>query len=76
MKVERKEAGFAPIVLTIESQMELDVLAELVSLAFEVDGIPHEVKEFAYSLTGDLLDVGTSPSHKYFCDHTSRLVAK
>lgn len=67
MKIERKEVEFAPIVLTIESQMELDILSELVSLAEGVCGIPEEVENIVSELSEYLLNEGASPQFKYFC---------
>lgn len=76
MKVERKEAKFEPITLTIESQVELDVISELVALADFVRGTPAEVECIVSKLSEDLLNVGASNEYKYFCDFESRLVAK
>lgn len=75
MKVECKEVKFTPIVLTIESQMELDVLSELVSLVGTYR-IPQDVQDFASELTDRLLDMGATSGYVYFCDEGSRLVAK
>lgn len=76
MKVERKEADFAPIVLTIESQMELDILSELVSLGEGSSEDHKDANQFLASLTKGLLYEGASTEFHYFCHRESKLVAK
>ena len=76
MKIEYKDRGFSPIILTIESQMELDVLSELVALASFVHKIPQDVKDFVSKTSDELLNMGVSADFHYFCDYGSTLVAK
>lgn len=75
MKIERKEAGFAPIALIIESQMEMDVLSELADLAMGLHN-SRDVEDFVSEVSEELLNMGAFPGYKYFCDVKSRLVAK
>lgn len=76
MKIEYKDRGFSPIILTIESQMELDVLSELLALASFVHKIPQDVNDFVSKTSDELLNMGASATFHYFCDHGSALVAK
>lgn len=76
MKIERKEAGFTPIVLIIESQMELDVLSELATLGGEVPLSHKSANQFLKQLAEGLLDTGASTDFHFFCEFDSILEAK
>lgn len=76
MKIECKEPDFEPIILTIESQMELDVLSDFAAMGREVEGTPDEVSLFLSKLADGLDREGADPSYKYFCGFESKLQPK
>jgi len=62
MKVERN--GFNPIIITLESQGELDIISDLVSLA-SGSGFPSEVEEMLDDLKDELVWQGANPDYTY-----------
>lgn len=76
MKIEKKEPDFEPIILAIESQMELDVISELVALARGTPCVPENVDEFVSELSDELGRMGADPRYRYFCGLESALRAK
>lgn len=74
MKVERKEAKFEPVVITLESQEEVDALADIIALAANhtpdvVHGtVEWTVKEFYLSLNRYIEDFVTDDCNLVYLD--------
>lgn len=75
MKVEQKDGGFSPIVLTIESQEELDLLSDLFCLVS--DRLGHtQLNDAAHSVGLALFDLGANTSYTYIDGNQMQVIAK
>ncbi len=81
MKIERAESKFEPVVITLESQREIDALGDIIALAANhtpdvVHGtVEWAVKEFYLSLHNSLEHFVTDDCNLVYLDTPSTLIS-
>lgn len=75
MKIEKKEPAFEPITITIESQMELDLLSDLFALVSgELND--EQMNGLVYDINTLLCEVGANTDYTYIDGLNTEVIVK